>query len=503
MQLYRKLDIYCTIKQIVIIKVQELNYSPFRVLESLMARIFVSYSRKNKEFCKQLTNELQKRAFDFWVDWEGIPPTVDWMKEIEKGIEEADTFLAIVTPDWISSKVCIDELDIAVKNGKRLIPVVPCDIVWNSVPFALAQLNFIFFTEAFDFNEQLNKLFTALDTDYNWLKTHRRLQVKALEWERANKEGGFLLRGRDLEDAEQQISVNANKDPHPTDIQRDYVLKSRQGATRQRRITTSVLSFIIVMLIGISAYLGIPRIMDKLAQSNARGEMVLMPEGPSVFGTDTTRFIEIGFPKRQNVKFLPAFQINKYEVTNYQYGQCVKYGICTVPANQTEFQDASKQQYPVVNVTLFQAGSYCRWLGQRLPNQFEWERAARGPELYQWPWGNNQEPTSETANMPWNNYIPSGTLPVNSNPAGKSPEGIYNLVGNVSEWTSSIIPNKPLTYDPTQIWDGSPNTFDGTLTFAQRGGGWWQGVDEVGTFIADLGVSARNDLGFRCAADAK
>jgi len=98
-----------------------------------MARIFVSYSRKNIDFCKQLTDELQKRDLDFWVDWEGIPPTVDWMLEIEKGIEEADTFLAIVTPDWISSKICIDELNIAVKNGKRLIPVVPSDIVWDDL----------------------------------------------------------------------------------------------------------------------------------------------------------------------------------------------------------------------------------------------------------------------------------------------------------------------------------------------------------------------------------
>src|SRR5512141_2164414 len=186
-----------------------------------MARVFVSYSRKNKEFCKRLADELQKRDLGLWVDWDDIPPTVDWKLEIQKGIEEADTFIAIVSTDWISSSICKDELDMAVKNGKRLVPVVPYDIVWDSVPATLAHLNFIFFTEAFDFNEQLNKLFTALDTDYDWLKTHRRLQVKALEWERANKENGFLLRGKDLDDAEQQLSVNATKDPNPTDIQRE------------------------------------------------------------------------------------------------------------------------------------------------------------------------------------------------------------------------------------------------------------------------------------------
>lgn len=468
-----------------------------------MARIFVSYSRKNKDFCRQLTNELQQREFDFWVDWEGIPPTVDWMREIEKGIEEADTFLAIVTPDWISSKVCIDELNIAVKNGKRLIPVVPCDIVWNSVPPALAQLNFIFFTEAFNFDEQLTKLVTALDTDYGWLKTHRRLQVKALEWERADREVGFLLRGRDLEEAESQISINANKDPHPTDIQREYVLKSHQAATKQRRLTTGVLSFIIMLLAGISAYLGVPQILDQFAQSRAWGEMVPIPEGPSIFGTENAILVnDVGFPARQSIESLPAFKIDKYEVSNYQYGQCVKYGDCTVPVVPTNFEDESIQNLPVVNVTLFQANTYCQWLGKRLPNQFEWERAARGPDLYEWPWGNDPEPTPELANLPWKDYAPTALEAIDSHPAGKSPEGIFNLMGNASEWTSSMI-TSAIAYEPSQIWDGQSESFDGTKSYAVRGGGWRLNVDDLSTYIPDRGLSARNDVGFRCAADAE
>lgn len=468
-----------------------------------MARIFVSYSRKNKDFCRQLIEELQKRDLDFWVDWEGIPPTVDWMNEIERGIEEADTFLAIVSPDWISSKVCIDELNIAVKNGKRLIPVVPCDIAWNDVPPALAHLNFIFFTEAFNFNQQLDKLLTALDTDYDWLKTHRRLQVKALEWERANKENGFLLRGRDLEEAEQQIYVNATKDPHPTDIQREYVLKSRQATDRQNRITKGSLFAATLVMFVITSVVVTPGLLDKLAQSRARGEMIYIAEGPSTFGTDNATMInDFGFPARQPIAQLPAFLIDKYEVSNYQYGQCVKYGNCTVPVVPIDFDDDALQNLPVVNVTLFQANTYCHWLGRRLPNQFEWERAARGSQLYEWPWGNNREPTPQTANMKWKDYSPTGLLPVDSNPDGRSSEGVYNMIGNAAEWTSSLI-ESPITYEEMKFWDGTPETFDGTQAYAQRGGGWRINIDEVALYNADLGVSARNDLGFRCAADVK
>lgn len=340
-----------------------------------MARIFVSYSRKNKDFCRQLTDELQKRDLDFWVDWEGIPPTVDWMKEIEKGIEEADTFLAIVSTDWILSKVCLDELNVAVKNGKRLIPVVPYDIVWNDVPSALAHLNFIFFTEAFDFNEQLDKLLTALDTDYDWLKTHRRLQVKALEWERANKENGFLLRGRDLEDAEQQISINATKDPRPTDIQREYVLGSRQGSTRQRRLTTGILFGLIAGMLGVIALLVRPYVQEAIAKTQAQNEspMVAVPAGNIDFQLNDAVQTEIVYTQAFE---LSEFSIAINPVTNKVYRLCVNVGKCTPPIDSTDFNNVEKQDDPVVWLTIVQAATYCEWIGRRLPSAPEWEHTA-------------------------------------------------------------------------------------------------------------------------------
>lgn len=466
-----------------------------------MARIFISYSRKNIDFARRLTAALQAQEIDFWVDWDGIPPTVDWMQQIQKGIEEADLFLFIISPDSINSQVCKKEIAIAIQNGKRLIPVVASEINWNEAPPEVSHLNYIFFRDTDDFDRAFKKLSAAIDTDYDWVQTHRRLQVKALEWERS-KDAGFLLRGKDLEDAEQQISVNATKSPQPTDIQRDYILKSRQATDRQRRITTAVLAFITLIMVGITAVLAIPRILDKIAQTRARGEMIPIPEGPSIFGVENPLYVEFDFPPRQSIPSLPAFQIGKYEVSNYQYGLCVKYGDCTVPVVPTDFESEATKNLPVVNITLFQANTYCQWLGQRLPNQFEWERAARGPQLYDWPWGNDQEPSPETANMPWKEYVPTGLQSVDSKPAGKSPEGIFNLVGNATEWTSSILPEGSITYDPTQVWNGDPKTYDGNLTYAKRGGSWQEYVDELAAHIADQGTSARDDLGFRCAADA-
>ena len=418
-----------------------------------MARIFVSYSRNNTEFCKTLTNELLKRDFDFWVDWEGIPPTVDWMKEIEKGIEEADTFLAIVTQEWITSKVCMDELDIAVKNGKRLIPVVPYDIIWDTVPPALAQFNFIFFTEKFDFKAQLDKLFTALDTDYDWLKTHRRLQVKALEWERGNKENGYLLRGKDLEEAEQEISIHATTDPNPTDIQREYILLSRQGATRQRRITTGILTALVAVMLGIIGLLVRPYVEDAIAKAQAQDQskMITVPVGSVTFKVgDTDQTVD-----------LPKFSIEMHAVTNHVYGLCVNVNKCTPPIGSADFNDTQKQNEPVVWLTIFQAATYCEWVGRRLPSTPQWERAAQ--------------------------LLAQSKL----NDKRFSFSDHY-------EWTSSYLVNNSQSISGE--WDGQYKSLDLAWDFIQRGGSL-SSTGEVEIFPNDSGaLGSTNNIGFRCAS---
>src|SRR5512139_4112476 len=93
-----------------------------------MASLFISYSRKDINFARKLTDAFKGQNLDFWIDWEGIPPTVDWWKEIQQGIEQADIFLFLISPDSVKSKVCAQEIDHAVKNGKRLIPIVVRDI---------------------------------------------------------------------------------------------------------------------------------------------------------------------------------------------------------------------------------------------------------------------------------------------------------------------------------------------------------------------------------------
>ena len=217
-----------------------------------MASLFISYSRKDVEAARRLTDAFKGQDLDYWIDWEGIPPIVDWWKEIEKGIEEADAFLFLISPDSIKSKVCKQEIDHAVKNAKRLIPVVVRDTTAQEASAELSHLNWIFLRESDDFNLALGKLVTAIKTDYEWVQVHRQLQVKALEWERSGRESSFLLTGKELREAEFQLATNTSKEPHPTDLQREYVFKSRQASDQRRRRARGVAVGVIIALAGLA-----------------------------------------------------------------------------------------------------------------------------------------------------------------------------------------------------------------------------------------------------------
>jgi len=193
-----------------------------------MNQLFISYSRKDVEFARRITERFETEGLEAWVDWQDIPPSVDWMKEIQKGIEEADIFLYLISPDSISSSVCAEEVAHAVLNGKRIVPVIAREIDIKVAPKTITHLNWIFFSRPQDiFEDAFAKVLEVIHTDYDWVQVHRRLQMKALEWERNSSEDSFLLRGKDLQDAEAQLRVNGEKSPQPTELQLAYVTKSR------------------------------------------------------------------------------------------------------------------------------------------------------------------------------------------------------------------------------------------------------------------------------------
>src|SRR5262245_10388069 len=206
--------------------------------------VFISYSRKDKEFVRRLDEELKRRDREAWVDWEGIPPGDTWEKTIYGAIESTHTFIFVLTPDSIASQVCGREIAHAAANNKRLVPIVHRDVVADSVPKSLGELNWIFCRDSDDFGEATDKLISALDTDLTWVRAHTRLLTRAIEWETKGRNNSFVLRGDDLNAAEQWLTeAGGDKERQPTALQTEYIIASRRAAARRQRITLGAVSF--------------------------------------------------------------------------------------------------------------------------------------------------------------------------------------------------------------------------------------------------------------------
>jgi len=89
-----------------------------------MTDIFISYSRKDIAFASQLNKAFADNGFETWIDWQDIPPSTEWLKEVYAAIEEADTFVFILSADAALSEICRMEIEHAEKNNKRIIPIV-------------------------------------------------------------------------------------------------------------------------------------------------------------------------------------------------------------------------------------------------------------------------------------------------------------------------------------------------------------------------------------------
>jgi WD40 repeat protein len=211
--------------------------------------VFVSYAREDGEFVRRLTEALSARGKRSWVDWADIPPTAEWMNEIRVAIDAADTYLVVLSPASIGSKICAAELDHALTENKRIVPVLARPVDDDKVPPEVAKLHWISFTDGFD--QAIDKLVEALDTDLDHVRAHTRLLVRAREWGVQGEEKSLLLRGQELRDAE--VLIGSDAQPRSTLEQTRLVVASRRAATRRQRGAISLVTAAFVM----SAALGV------------------------------------------------------------------------------------------------------------------------------------------------------------------------------------------------------------------------------------------------------
>jgi formylglycine-generating enzyme required for sulfatase activity len=138
---------------------------------------------------------------------------------------------------------------------------------------------------------------------------------------------------------------------------------------------------------------------------------------------------------------LYEYYIDVTEVTQGDFNVCVGAGVCNTSWNPDCTWDPNGMpEHPVTCVDWHNAKTYCEWLGKRLPTEAEWEKAARGTDGRKYPWG-NEDATCDYAVIENDGGVngcgTGGFLPVCSkSPAGDSPYGLCDMLGNVSEWVA-------------------------------------------------------------------
>jgi len=229
--------------------------------------------------------------------------------------------------------------------------------------------------------------------------------------------------------------------------------------------------------------------------------MRLVPAGEFTMGSNDTG--DIGSRPAHKIT-LAAFYIDKYEVTNEMYDACVYAVECRKPqqggsaTRNIYYASPVYAKFPVLYVDWKMANAYCEWRGARLPTEAEWEKAARGTDGRNYPWGNN-DPDCSLANHVG---CVADTTPIDQHEKGQSPYGVIGIAGNVSEWTSSLFKLYPYDAD-----DGAEDPKAKGDRIA-RGGSWHVFGGNGGNVRVDTRLKLDPNyfggyVGIRCAMSAK
>jgi len=246
----------------------------------LRTEVFLSYSRKDGDFARRLNLSLQAAGKTVWFDQESIATGVDFEAELYKGIDGADNFVFVLSPDSVESPYCEDEVNYALSQGKRIFTVLCRAMDPETLPAALRTINWLDFEQT-PFEQSFIELIQALDLDRDHAAQHTVLQQRALEWTENQQSTDFLLNNNACEKAEvwQTRAVHEDKAPAPTALQCDYIQQSRAAIMaaqrrekRQQRWILGSVSLGLVVALGLAGFAWIQMIEAEAQKVQAEQE---------------------------------------------------------------------------------------------------------------------------------------------------------------------------------------------------------------------------------------
>jgi WD40 repeat protein len=225
-----------------------------------MSDVFLSYSRKDTKFVREVLELLNARKREAWIDLHDIDYSTKWWEEICSGIDGADNFVLLVSPNSLESLFCHREIQYALEHKKRIIPFLIKQVdqqalfqAWQNHPDlskyeqlthenweSIQAIQWIDFTSINDLDKAVDTLLATVDTDPERVKLHTRLLLRLRDWESHGRNPSGLMRGEELSQYEQWLTESRQKEtpPHPTEEQEAYIVESRrvQEEAEQKRI---------------------------------------------------------------------------------------------------------------------------------------------------------------------------------------------------------------------------------------------------------------------------
>lgn len=332
-------------------------------------QVFISHAHQDAAFAQRLAADLRARDYPIWIAPDSIIVGEDWPDAIDRGLDESGVVVVALTPHALTSHWVRKEMSTArLLEGHGLVQLVLLDLAECAFPSSWRTYQFASFRNSYEAG--LNQL-------------------------QARLEGRRLPPGVPVEMFRQNVST----------------------------LPTSTFAFPGYRILS----------TDRIVHEKTDIEFVRVPAGPFIYG-DNKRTID-----------LPEYWIGRTPVTNAQYKRFLDtYPRMHVPFagekwakpynwdNRRRTFPPDKANHPVVLVHWEDAQAFCDWAGLALPTEAQWEKAARGTDMREWPWGNSPA-TLVRCNF---NKKVGGTTPVGEySPLGDSPYGCIDMAGNVWEWT--------------------------------------------------------------------
>ncbi|MBD1807125.1 TIR domain-containing protein [Microcoleus sp. FACHB-SPT15] len=197
---------------------------------NLMTQVFLAHAEEDSQVMDRIRKSLWRECFTVWTNKTDIQTGEAFEDAIERGIEQADNVVYLLSPDSLNSQYCQQELDYALLLNKRIIPILVRETPPEGMPPVLRGLHYIDLTDNVkeeDYQLDESQLLKILRQDAPYYNEHKSLLTKALKWERQHRNPSILLRGYNLDHAKAWLKEAKSRKQHlPTALQEELIAES-------------------------------------------------------------------------------------------------------------------------------------------------------------------------------------------------------------------------------------------------------------------------------------